>query len=277
MQPRLDALLSWNMGCGPYAKAEPDAIRRRLALLRQIVSTRSVALLTLQEAPSEAELKATLGVDFDLARTVGGAAIACRMDRWIVDHSDVSEARIACLGLRGVGVGTNLWVWSYHGPAMHKSERQKRAFLRTNLVKHVGARRAADDLRLNVVAGDFNLSPFDDAIVGDDAMNANRSIRWVASRSTGLGRAMFNPTWTLLGRCHDAPGTFYQSSVDLDGPWYGYDQVLVSPELAQQPGFTIDVVDRVLQQNLRCVGPVGRPDVTVGSDHLPIVAVLVVP
>jgi len=270
---RVDGLLTWNMGCGPKVDAPKSARQRRLRLLKQLLKEHDPSLIALQEAPSEAELRGTLGAGFDLVRSAGGVVAAHRSDRWSCDYNDVANGRVVVTGLVAVGAATSLWLFSIHGPALFKSAQRKGEFIRTQVAPLLRERRAADDSRSNVVAGDMNLPPFDDAITSEEGLRANRSWAWVARNSSGTNRALFNSTWILLGR-HHLPGTLYRSSVDLDGPWFGCDQVMVSAGLSEHGGFAVDVVDVVGGKSLRKAGSIGMPDSDIGSDHLPIVSKL---
>jgi endonuclease/exonuclease/phosphatase family metal-dependent hydrolase len=272
--PRIDGLLSWNMGFNSLEPTDVAIRARRLALLRELVDDRDVALLALQEAPSKYELQRELGSSFAIETTTGGVAIGYRASRWSADYCDASHPRTAVLGLQPVGASESIWMFSVHGPALHVTDRDKQEFVR-GVGRTLRARRAVDGSRLNIIAGDLNLPPFDPSITRKEGLYANRALRWVRNHAAGVDAPLFNPTWILLGRCDDVPGTFYRSSVDGDGPWHGCDQVLLSGEFAQA-GFDIAVVDSVGTIRLRTNGQIGAPDKKVGSDHLPIAAQLAV-
>jgi hypothetical protein len=127
-----------------------------------------------------------------------------------------------------------------------------------------------------VVVGDFNMNPFEDGLVGSEAMHAV-SDRRVAARGsrTVLSEPrtfLYNPMWRFLGdNGPHPPGTFFHSgSSPVTHFWNVFDQVLFRPELL--PHFTDDgvrIVTEIRGVPLAC--DKGRPDRTVGSDHLPIV------
>ncbi len=272
--PRVDSLLSWNMGFKSLDAADVAIRAQRLAVLEQLVASRDVALLALQEAPSKFELQRVLGTRFDIEITSTGVAIGYRTDRWSADYRDVAEPRAAVFGLRPVGASKSLWMFSVHGPALHVSDHDKQEFVR-RIGRMVRARRADDGSRLNIVAGDLNLPPFDSSITRKEGLYANRALRWVQKQVGGVDAPLFNPTWILLGRCHDAPGTFYRSTIDVDGPWHACDQLLPPGERADA-AFDIAVVDVVGNIRLRTAAPIGAPDKKAGSDHLPIAALLAI-
>lgn len=271
--PRIDGILSWNMGCGIHTNTDSSARTRRLELLRELIDTWKPSLIALQETPPEAELRNCLP-GFGLITTTGGVAAGYREDRWSADITDDTDPRVAIAGLAPVGASASVWLLSVHVPVMFKSSEQRASFIRTKIAQPLKACRARDALRLSIVAGDMNTPPFDYVIVSKEGLHANRSLRWAATNSSGIDQAMFNPTWILLGRYNDAPGTFYRSSVESDGPWFGSDQILLSPAFAEHSGFSVIAIDQVAQKKLRKKGQIGAPDDKIGSDHLPLFAAL---
>jgi hypothetical protein len=271
---RLDLILTWNMGCVPAA-TDSATIERRLDVLKGLVGDHSPTLIALQEAPPESKLRNTLGARFDLVRTAKGVTNAYESARWSCDKKDTSLGRVAVLGLLATGGGTKLWFVNAHGPALYVDDEEKRIFVRDVLARHLEALRKKDDQRREVVVGDINLPPFDTAIMRKGGLYASRCLPWVRDRSTGMNRALFNPTWSILADHSGPSGTLYRSEVGLDGPWCAIDQVLISAELA---GTGINSLLEVVQvaggRSLRTKGRIGAPDVTSGSDHLPLLATI---
>ncbi len=272
---RVDALLSWNMKCGPLAKADASAVQRRLDLLSSMVGEHSATLVALQEAPPIGEIRSALGVNFGVVRTAHGVATAFDIHHWSCDVEEVSDSHVVALGLLATGAGTSMWMLNVHGIAMNVDEEDRRDFIRTRVRSRLGDLRQRDGNRLEIVVGDLNLAPFDIAVMRATGLKASRSLPWVRDRATGLDRALFNPTWTLLGRHEGASGTFYRAHIAFDGPWRAFDQVMVSSELAS--GLTFDAIEKVGSIELRKRGPVGAPNVETGSDHLPVVARMTIP
>ena len=127
-----------------------------------------------------------------------------------------------------------------------------------------------------VVIGDFNLPPFDRAMVKAGGFYAIMDRKLVASATQR--RVLFNdyplfynPMWSMLGDiAHKPPGSYhYYKAKHLNYYWYMYDQVLLRPELL--PMFhekDIAIVTRIGGANL--LNADGTPDAEVASDHLPI-------
>jgi endonuclease/exonuclease/phosphatase family metal-dependent hydrolase len=125
-----------------------------------------------------------------------------------------------------------------------------------------------------LVIGDLNMNPFEAGVVGASVFHVV-SARSVASRGSrvvdGRSRKFFyNPSWKFFADSASAPGTYYYAhSGPVSYHWNVFDQVLLRPSLL--PAFELS--------NLRVVTTIGgttllssrgRPDTTVGSDHLPI-------
>jgi exonuclease III len=127
-----------------------------------------------------------------------------------------------------------------------------------------------------VLVGDMNMNPFEPGLVSSVGLNAVTSRR-IAERVTRTvqGRAyrlFYNPMWGHFGDVQgDTAGSyFYDSAEHLNYFWNVFDQVLLRPELAKRfNSDQLSIVKAVGQRSL--VRPDGRPDVTLYSDHLPIV------
>ena len=123
-----------------------------------------------------------------------------------------------------------------------------------------------------IVVGDFNMNPFDRGMVAAPAFHA------VMTRDLARDRArvvdarpydmFYNPMWRLFGDHTPGPaGThWYRPAKPLVYGCNMYDQVLLRPDLMD--GLVdLKIVDRIGQTSLLRNG---RPDATVGSDHLPV-------
>ncbi|WP_170291988.1 endonuclease/exonuclease/phosphatase family protein [Heliobacterium mobile] len=122
-----------------------------------------------------------------------------------------------------------------------------------------------------VIVGDFNMNPFEDAMVAASAFHAVPT-RDVANRKSrkvsGLNHSMFyNPMWNLFGDKNNPPGTYYYSnSNQVNYFWHIFDQVLIRPSLINRlPLESIDIINFVEEESL--VNKRGIPNI---SDHLPL-------
>lgn len=127
----------------------------------------------------------------------------------------------------------------------------------------------------SVLVGDLNANPFEEGIVNANGLHgvmsrhiAKRKYRTVQRRVYPF---FYNPMWGLLGDASsDPPGTFYYSSSEHTSFfWHMFDQVLIRPDL-------LDAFDNKDLMILTSDGATsfisrqGLPDITVASDHLPI-------
>ena len=126
-----------------------------------------------------------------------------------------------------------------------------------------------------ILVGDFNMNPFERGMAGSetfhsvmDRRTADRLSRVVLNRER---KFFYNPMWGKMGDLSEGPpGTYYYGgSTPLTYFWNTFDQVLIRPALTNQ--FVDDrlkVITEVNSQSL--LNEMGRPDASVGSDHLPL-------
>jgi hypothetical protein len=129
--------------------------------------------------------------------------------------------------------------------------------------------------RRTVLVGDFNMNPFEDAIVAANGLNAVMT-RMVAARETRTVLAhkypfFYNPMWGHFGDAIEGPsGTFYDGrSEHVTYFWNMFDQVLIRPELL---GMFRNEELRILSfcGERSLLTAKGLPNTSVASDHLPI-------
>lgn len=126
-----------------------------------------------------------------------------------------------------------------------------------------------------VLVGDLNMNPFEKGMVGTMGLNATmaRSQALKESRTVQKQeyRFFYNPMWRHFGNGQNAPaGTYYYDSHQhVTYFWNIFDQVLVRPSLIGNiETDRIQIVNSVGTVSL--LTPDGIPDVSVGSDHLPL-------
>jgi hypothetical protein len=119
------------------------------------------------------------------------------------------------------------------------------------------------------------MDPFDEHMVGRTFLNANRSLEFSSSERAQRpyevkdGRLQ-NPTWSLLGRTKPPLGTYYKTGF-AGGPWYVYDQVLLSPEHCIRHRPQARLVIKANKAPLYSPrSTVRSPDENIGSDHFPL-------
>jgi len=126
-----------------------------------------------------------------------------------------------------------------------------------------------------VIVGDLNMNPFEAGVVGAGGFHATmaraEALRGQRTVSGQQYPFFYNPMWGCFGERGETPaGTyFYDSSEHLSYYWNMFDQVLLRPSLVDQLSTDgVEIVTRAGTVSL--LSPNGRPDKSVGSDHLPI-------
>jgi hypothetical protein len=122
--------------------------------------------------------------------------------------------------------------------------------------------------------GDFNLDPFDQALVSTNGFHAVLS-RAVAARQqrkvSGKSYDFFyNPMWGRMGDgSHGPPGSHYYSSTEhVAYFWHSFDQVLLRPSLLHEfDDQSLMVLTHIGKESLL---KHGIPDKVKYSDHLPL-------
>jgi hypothetical protein len=126
-------------------------------------------------------------------------------------------------------------------------------------------------LTASIIVGDFNMNPFESAMVAAGSLHSVPCKQIASSGSRkikGESYSMFyNPMWNLFGDISKPPGTyFYNKSTHLNYYWNMFDQVLIRPNLCSRfVPTSLEIITGVGDTDL--ISGSGRPCV---SDHLPI-------
>ncbi|PFP09256.1 hypothetical protein COJ90_21320 [Priestia megaterium] len=127
------------------------------------------------------------------------------------------------------------------------------------------------DSKLTVVAGDFNMNPFDKGMMASTALHSfptkdevKREKRTINGRSYTM---FYNPMWNFFGDKDTPFGTYHYTSTHHQTLyWNVFDQVLVRPSLAENISSSdIKILTRINQKSL--INKNGKPNI---SDHLPL-------
>jgi hypothetical protein len=205
---------------------------------------------------------------------------AFRDTEWLLDSSNITtfSHRAVGIDLQNIVGQTKLTFWNIHLPSrMHAQDEDIREAAKS-LMHFVRDRRMRSNTgpRPELIAGDFNLSPYDSALLVETGFNASRSLVWARSRPSYTSwpdLVMYNPSWEILGRRDPPQGTFYATS-SFDKPWYVFDQVLMSPDLVPDNGdVQIGLIEQVDTTPLCSKTQVRKPNGKTGSDHLPVTSI----
>jgi hypothetical protein len=265
-------LLQWNLR-GTSKKHTLQPIEQsRSRILNDLIQVHRPSLVFIQEPfQSICSLLRSCGYELQLGSTAN-LLTAFRVDAW------VSSAPVPVLDnknymltlLDSVSSSVRLAAWNVH--LMSRLRRQDESIgkmLYEGL--YIGNIRPWRDKaeyveRLEILSGDFNLSPY---VKEFWSIRANRSLHWLRRRRrvSTLERQLFNTSWCLLRGARGPAGTYYYES-EHDEPWYVYDQTLLSPELGVdvEPEIVLEIKGRKLHR-----GSHFTLDVDVGSDHYPVI------
>lgn len=131
-----------------------------------------------------------------------------------------------------------------------------------------------------ILVGDFNLNPFDDAMIFPDgfgAMMTKELVRKSRKSPDGIGGRLYNPIWSKLGReASDAPpGTYYWRTKRHHNIYWNYpDQVLIGADLIDHfPVGHFRILTEIPGPDgpLRLIRETERHWKIEISDHLPLV------
>ncbi|WP_437721730.1 endonuclease/exonuclease/phosphatase family protein [Sorangium sp. So ce861] len=277
MTRRRQKVLLWNMDIFFKTKVLRAEVRKsRIDILTTLVAEHAPSIVALQEAPPDFGRRQGLGPEYEVIPGPKGLALALHKAAWTLRGQEATE------GWRGLVVqadppagGAGLRIWNIHAPppGHFRTSEAVRTFVRTDVRDALRDVREEDPDRAELVVGDFNLPPYDDAVMGRDGLYARRIPEWVASKAAYEGaryRPLFNATWPVLGLVAPPYGDFYRDKDRHDvGPWYVPSQALMSARLATPGKRQVRLLERAGEQPL-CDDRRKRPNKRVGSDHLPL-------
>ena len=143
-----------------------------------------------------------------------------------------------------------------------------------NLSHAILRHEAEEGHRRTIVIGDFNMDPFEEAMLACDGLHALMSRREIAVRrgqrrwGDGDYEMFFNPMWQHFGDQNGRPaGSYYFSKGGLATQyWHMFDQVIIRPALLD--GFDDEGVSVIADiPGISLLDLRGRPRF---SDHLPL-------
>ena len=187
----------------------------------------------------------------------------------------VSEsARVSIRRLR-LPARNEILVAAAHLPSRLHFSSDSMTFECANLAEMIKDQEEESEHRRTIVMGDLNVNPFEAGMVGTGGLHAVMS-REVASRGSRTVQAreydfFYNPMWAHFGdRQNGPPGTYYYDKAEhVTYFWNIFDQILVRPALLEGLGSeSVRILTSV--KGLSLLGPGGRPDRAVASDHLPV-------
>ncbi|MCU1346976.1 MAG: Endonuclease/Exonuclease/phosphatase family protein [Acidobacteria bacterium] len=162
-----------------------------------------------------------------------------------------------------------------HLPSKMYSGAGEQALNATRIRRQIEAAEEGAGHRRTVIVGDLNMDPFEPGVVAADALHAVMDRRIAAENSRTVAGEIrhffYNPMWGRFGDSSAGPpGTyFYNSGGQTNYYWHMFDQVLVRGELVSSFS-DADLMVHAEAGDVPLLRGSGRPDGSVGSDHLPL-------
>ena len=194
------------------------------------------------------------------------------------------------VAVTSLGDRVEIWNWNpvpniaarfalVHGlDRMNNNDGTRRVFFR-RIADAVRAQET-NSHRRSMIVGDFNAHPFESAVLSSDGLHAigvqqvktatHRLVRWGDEEEDFF----YNPMWRKYGHVTSREAGmathYWQNNQAGELFWHMLDQVVIRPEESGSfPEDQLTIVSSVGSVTL--LAPDGTPDVTVGSDHLPVV------
>jgi hypothetical protein len=285
----LAGVLSWNMrhvesnGRTPQStRAERAAHDQRVidllrGLLQHFRTLKQVpTIVLLQEAPHPAAGDVLRASGFQVVAQEAFVTGAFPAADWVNDASVVNApARWGMpAAFRELTSGLQLSVSNVHLPSRMHAQDGAIELAAGYLREDICHQRTTALGRSEVVAGDFNLTPDAGALMHPmpKGLGANRCRRHVGSprQQDPRWRGFLNASWSLLGKTDYPLASYYYAGSKLDGPWYQYDQILLSPDLVGNRQISSEILVQIGNDSLITTNYYSEPDKGVGSDHLPV-------
>ena len=172
-------------------------------------------------------------------------------------------------------IGKDFLLVGLHLPSKMHMKYEEQLLDCTTLARKIASYEERVGHTRTIVLGDFNLNPFEDALVAAHCFHAASS-RQVAARGERIVRGesyrfFYNPMWNHFGdRGPSPPGTYYyEKSAATDIFWNMFDQVLLRPDvMGHFDDDSLQIITRVA--GLSLLSNNGHPSQSIASDHLPV-------
>ena len=168
-------------------------------------------------------------------------------------------------------LGADFLLAAVHLPSKLHLEGREQYDIAIDVVDEIERYEIAIGHDRTIVVGDFNMGPFEDALVAPNGFHAvmDREIARRGFRTLGAIRKKFfyNPMWSLMGDIGSGPpGTYYYDGSRIAHYWNTFDQVICRPSL----------IDSFQDEQLEVISEIDLEGSVKSlrecSDHFPIVA-----
>ncbi|UOG76816.1 endonuclease/exonuclease/phosphatase family protein [Hymenobacter tibetensis] len=265
-------VLQWNMSAAPHAKPpKPHPNPKECAeALDAMLQEHNPTIVTLQETDNTLLSYAHLSA-YEVQRGPTGLATLILRSRFRVVSNKEVTPRIQAVTLDNIQHGEpGILVLNFHLPVLNEDADDRQEAART-LIPKIDSARANSKLRLEIIAGDFNLPPYAAFIVGQSGLFANRDPSISSQRRSTVGRPLYNASWSIFGGSCGSLGTYRRAS-RLHGPWQIPDQMLLDPLLVDKAKVEVQVITKTSVRALHNRN--GNPDRKFASDHFPVLVTI---
>lgn len=149
-------------------------------------------------------------------------------------------------------------------------DQQRRACER--LSKTIISEEELHNTENTIIMGDFNINPYESAMVSFSGLAASNGIDCSQRRSVKsdgeTSKLFYNPMWTLYSQYKERPGSYrYSQPGNNILSWHFLDQVIIRPNLVGK--FDFNSLKFIIKtKNFTYTDKHGRPSI---SDHLPLI------
>lgn len=161
-----------------------------------------------------------------------------------------------------------------HVPDKSRNERENQEVFCRIFAEDIKKQEFERGIVKTIVVGDFNMNPFETALLSAESLHAISSSK-VAEKLSRIVqgkqyRFFYNPMWSLQGDVRNkvAGSYYYNTSNYLNSFWNTFDQVLIRPELI--PNFDKDSLQILSSDGVKSLLSLNERPNKSYSDHLPL-------
>ncbi len=257
------------MGDSPHAKTLRPNSLGRAQILTDLINDNSPTIILLQEAHRGVLSYANLR-QYDLFDGPSNLVTLISKNKYSIIDNISHENHFHLLALDSLFKDEKgLKIINLHLPTLHKDEGEKQEYIRKRMPA-INVWRTKYEPRFEIMGGDFNIPPYNAALIEETGVFANRDIRHASTSTStfGFGKALYNTSWQIFGGACGALGTYYQNKLP-HGPWHIPDQIMLDPELVKQSIVSVKVITEANKKSFKSKIVQG-PNKDVASDHFPV-------
>ncbi|MGA7562603.1 MAG: hypothetical protein WBW55_05315 [Desulfobaccales bacterium] len=172
-------------------------------------------------------------------------------------------------------IGNSILLVVAHLPSKLYQTEDDQIFECSRLSKFIAEAEEKVGHNRTILIGDLNMNPFEKGIISSDGLHALSDSRIVQRRFRRVRDEdkifFYNPMWNHFGDMSPTPpGTyFFDTGRYVNFYWHMFDQILLRPELLYAfQNENLQIITEI--DGISLLNELGRPNLTIGSDHLPV-------